>query len=90
MLLNYRGRVITADKLASPVAESRFFTAVNIGVFHINPGIVTDKQFAPSKGLRQQTPNPSAEKGDLHSLIQSPSLLTRERSIVQETLCKRL
>ena len=64
-LAAHPGRVITTDKLASLVAECwpNSFTAVNImssfkksGVFPFNPGVVTDRQVAPSKGLRQQTP----------------------------------
>ena len=59
------GRVITNDKLASLVAEAwpHSFTPLNImsgfkkcGVFPINPGEVTDRQIAPSKAFRHQTP----------------------------------
>ena len=60
------GRVITTDKLVSLVAEAwpNSFTAVNVasgfkksGVYHLNPGQVTDWQLAPSKALRPQPKN---------------------------------
>ena len=57
------GRVVTADKLASLVAEAwpHSFTSVNItsgfkktGVYPLNPGEVSDCQLAPSKALCSQ------------------------------------
>ena len=54
------GRVVTADKLVSLVAEAwpHSFTSVNImsgfqktGVYPLNPGEVSDRQLVPSKAL---------------------------------------
>ena len=66
------GRVVTADVLASLVADAyaASFTPVNImkgfkktGVWPINPSEVTDRQIAPSTALRvehSQTPEPNS------------------------------
>ena len=59
------GRVVTADKLASLVAEAwpSSFTNVNImsgfkktGIYPLNPGEVSDRQLAPSTAFRATEP----------------------------------
>ena len=66
------GRVITADKIASLIAEAwpHSFTAVNTmsgfrkcGVFPFNPSAVTDRQIAPqSKAFRRQVPEQQSDE----------------------------
>ena len=71
-MCQHPGRVITADVLASLVADSyaASFTLVNImkgfkktGTWPINPSEVTERQIAPSTALRvehSQTPEPNS------------------------------
>ena len=78
-LADHPGRVITTDKLAFLVAEAwpNWLTAINImsgfkkcGIYPINPGVVTDRDVAPSKALRYQSP----EKTDSEELSSSTDI----------------
>ena len=83
-LAAYPGRVITTDKLAFLVAEAwpDSFTAVNImsgfkkcGVYPLNPGVVTDRQTAPSKALYQK----KTEGAEVSPTSSSPPLFSPEK-----------
>ena len=80
------GRVITADKLASLIAEAwpHSFTALNImsgfrkcGVFPFNPSAVTDRQIAPSKVFHRQSPEIQSDSTSV--LCSSPQLFSPEK-----------
>ena len=91
LLLN-PGRVITADKLAFLIAEAwpHSFTAVNTmsgfrkcGVFPFNPSTITDRQIAPSKAFRRQSPE-IHQKSDSTSECSSPLFSPEKEALYQK------
>ena len=88
-LVKHPGRVVTTEALASLVAEAwpSVFIAVNImagfkktGTYPLNPGEVTDRQLATSKGFCPKSTASSSNTGK----VETPLFLKE-----QETLYKR-
>ena len=96
--MKHPGRVITTDVIASLVGEAwpNSITPLNImsgfrkcGIYPLNPGVISDRQLAPSKAVKPALPSltRSTSEGTLSSVSNStfgssPQLFSHEQELL--------